>query len=67
MPKQRGVVQLQGEEILIYGKGKKYEVGQKPRFQLKPKMDVMFEVRTGTAVNINQVPKMPGHRQRKYE
>lgn len=67
MPKQRGIVKLEGGEILIYAKKKKYEVGQKPQFLLKPKMDVMFEVRDGSAVHIGQVPRVPGHRPRKYE
>jgi len=67
MPKQRGIVKLEGGEILIYAKKKTYEVGQKPRFLLKPQMDVQFELRNGAAVHIGQVPRVMGHRPRKYE
>lgn len=67
MMKQRGVVRLEGGEIIIYAKQKKYSVGQKPRFLLKPKMDVQFELSNGVAVRIGQVPRVPGHRPRKYE
>lgn len=67
MQKQRGVVRLEGGEAVIYGKGKKYTLAQKPRFALKPKMDVAFDVKNGVAVNISQVPRVPGHRPRRYE
>lgn len=67
MAKQRGIVKLEGGEVAIYGKGKKYEIGRKPRFLLKPKMDVSFDVKNGSAINIGQVPRVPGHRARKYE
>lgn len=67
MAKQRGIVKLEGGEVVIYGKGKKYEVGRKPRFMLKPKMDVMFDIKNNSAINIGQVPRVSGHRPRKYE
>ncbi len=67
MPKERGVVRLESGKLLIYGKKKGYTIGQKPRFLLKPKMDVTFETRGNAAVNISQVPRLPAHRPRKYE
>jgi hypothetical protein len=67
MAKIRGVTKLSGKKLKIYGKGKGYLVGKKPRFLLKPKMDIMFEVKDGKATNITKVPRVPGHRRRQYE
>ena len=66
MAKKRGVTKMSGKDLKIYGKGRGYPIGQKPRFLLKPKMDIMFEVKAGKAVNITKVPRVVGSKRRQY-